>query len=407
MKMRLILLIISILTLVACSGNSNEQAPTTTKAHEPGWLIKHDQKALQDLTGCQVCHEVDFAGNPPVPACMECHSFGIGPFVIHPPNRESGLGWAHPSNHGFYAKENISECQGCHAGLEAKPGSNPRFDTPLGNLEAGCESAPGCHNNNDPVNNFTNGHNPRAAHPSYDPAAPSKQDLKHWYGENIVFRSTPDGVLKNNPLNHSTAGNLTVACALCHGALLKGGAGPACMECHVLDPVANPSRCVSCHGPLPGQQQSAPLKPSQLAQLAGRNDLLSRRTFKNFTSQLTARMRRDPSREKINPLAPLSEFYFAPSAFVSYTSVSTLSRRSSHLHHDTLACEERQDNTTCSACHTLNSSSASNITRHHNLMLSPPRGRSLGCTNCHQDLYGSDRSNLRNCRDCHKEHFCN
>ena len=386
--------------LVGCSGSSNEQAPTTTKAHEPGWIIKHDQKALQDLTGCQVCHEVDFAGNPPVPACAECHSFGIGPFVIHPPNRESGLGWAHPSNHGFYAKENISECQGCHSDLGAKPGSNPRFDRSLGNLEAGCESAPGCHNNNDPVNSSTNGHNPRAAHPSFDPAAPSKQDRKHWYGENIVFRSAPDGAFKNNPLNHSTAGNMTVACALCHGARLNGGAGPACMECHVLDPIENPNRCVSCHGPLPGQQQSAPLKPSQLAQLAGRNDMLSRPTFKNFTSQLIARMKLDPSR-KITP----SGSFFQPSTppFVIYTSATALSKRSSHLHHDTLACEERQSNTTCSACHTFNASSASNIARHHNLMLPPPKGRSLGCSDCH----GNGLLPFRNCRDCHKEHFCN
>lgn len=44
-------------------------------------------------------------------------------------------------------------------------------------------------------------------------------------------------------------------CRLCHGAGLMGAkagaAGPACLDCHVLDPVRFPVMCYSCHGGYP------------------------------------------------------------------------------------------------------------------------------------------------------------
>lgn len=405
MKLPMVLLIISFLILGGCSSNSNEQAPTTTKAHEPGWIVLHAQRALQDLPGCQVCHGSNFEGNSPVPACSVCHPFGGPPFLFHSPHFEPDLPWTHPSNHGASAKLDIKGCQLCH-GQAGGPGSNPRFDRPVRSLDRGCESGPGCHNNADPLNSFNNGHNPRAAHPSFDPAALDKQDRLHWYGESIVYQATPGGRLKYYPLNHSTAGNMVAACSLCHGAQLQGGAGPACMGCHVLDPIANPSRCVSCHGPLPGQTQDVPLKPTQLAALAGRNDLLTQGVFRNFTGQLTARMKRDPSYVRINPLNAQSPFYFGPSAFINFSTASNLASRSSHLHHDTLPCADRQNNATCGGCHTINANPASNMTRHHGLMFS----RGLGCANCHQFSFGSgglSLGNFRECRDCHREHFCN
>jgi hypothetical protein len=36
-------------------------------------------------------------------------------------------------------------------------------------------------------------------------------------------------------------------CTLCHGATYGGGIGPSCTSCHVVNPVVNPSGCVSCH----------------------------------------------------------------------------------------------------------------------------------------------------------------
>lgn len=52
-------------------------------------------------------------------------------------------------------------------------------------------------------------------------------------------------------------------CQLCHGAGLmgvrSGAAGPACLDCHVLDPVKYPVLCYSCHGGYP----NAVMNPQQ------------------------------------------------------------------------------------------------------------------------------------------------
>lgn len=43
-----------------------------------------------------------------------------------------------------------------------------------------------------------------------------------------------------------------IQCQVCHGENLlganKGAAGPACLDCHVLDPIRYPVMCYSCHG---------------------------------------------------------------------------------------------------------------------------------------------------------------
>lgn len=404
MKRLLIIVVLSIWPLGGCTNSANSNAPASTAAHEAGWLLKHDSAAKNDLFGCQVCHGVSFTGNSPVPSCFQCHLSGP-PFFVHPPSPEPALDWSHPVNHGSLAKADIKACQGCHGRLGG-PGSNSPFETALGGLEKGCNSITGCHNNNDLINAFSNGHNNRAAHPAYDPNGLNKQDRMHWYGENIAYRTANGAPLKNYLINHHNAGNMSTACALCHGAKLKGhaegGVGPACTDCHVLDPIAYPSRCVSCHGPLPGLQQTGPpLKPSQLAALAGRTDFQVTPAFQTFTNQMTARMKRDPSYIVINPATPLSALYYAPAGFVSFTSAVNLSNRSSHLHHDTLPCKDRLDNSTCSACH----NDKPNIERHHDLMLSA----GLGCTNCHKITLSNgvfSLGNFADCRDCHLENFC-
>ncbi len=56
-------------------------------------------------------------------------------------------------------------------------------------------------------------------------------------------RSYIDGLLINEHV---------LQCQVCHGAGLMGAkagaAGPACLDCHVLDPVRYPIMCYSCHG---------------------------------------------------------------------------------------------------------------------------------------------------------------
>lgn len=404
LKWRMTTIVLCLLVLGGCQGSGNPDAPLSTSAHEAGWRLMHDSEAQKDIVNCQVCHGADFTGNGTVPSCFGCH-LGGPPFSIHPASLNAALPWKHPMNHGSAARANIKGCQGCH-GHPGGPGSNPAFDTAIRGLEKGCESAVGCHNNTDMVNLFNNGHNPGAAHPSFDPKNLSKQDRRHWYGENIAYRDSSDSPMKNYVVSHFDAGNKSVACALCHGANLKGraegGVGPACTDCHVLDPIAYPSRCVSCHGPLPGQGLTGPpLKPLQLATLAGRTDFYLNPVFQTFTSELTGRMRRDPTYVRINPANSNSGYYFEPDVFTSFTSAAHLSRRSSHLHHDSLPCADRQDNTTCSVCH----NDQNNMTRHHNLLFT----KSLGCANCHQVSGGGggfSLGNFRNCRDCHLEFFC-
>ena len=87
------------------------------------------------------------------------------------------------------------------------PGSNPRFNVAIGSLSTGCESS-GCHKAN-------------TAHPV------------NWSG--------PDST------SHQSAQNMAAACALCHGAELSGGSGPACRLCHTAGSPLTQNNCTSCH----------------------------------------------------------------------------------------------------------------------------------------------------------------
>lgn len=260
------------------SSSSNSAAPRLNEAHEPGWRSIHDEAYARDPVRCQVCHGENFRGNGAVVSCFSCH-IGGPPFQIHPPNLEASLEWRFPINQGIWASRDIKGCQGCH-GEPGGPGSNPRINLPMGRLDQGCESTEGCHFNG----GFEWGHNFGAAHPAYDPNAdpndPRKQDRMHWYGGKLTYRA--DGIEKTRLLGHYDAGNLTGACTLCHGADLRGGVGPSCLNCHVSDPIANPSGCISCHGrPVASPQAYAsqvgrltPLDPVFLSEVSRRNEIV-------------------------------------------------------------------------------------------------------------------------------------
>lgn len=187
-------------------------------------------------------------------------------------------------------------------------------------------------------------------------------------------------------------------CKVCHNSY--SALQLLCTNCHVLDPLdplLSPSNCVSCHGPLSGGQ---PLKPLELAEQVGRTDLASNPAFQAFTNKIVAGMQRDPSYVKINPSNPQSGYYFEPDIFTDYSSADYSANRSSHLHHDMLACEYRQNNATCIICHP-----GSNNSRHHNLIFS----KGLGCLKCHQTTLESSTAfkSFKNCKDCHLGNFCN
>jgi len=70
------------LALAGCS-NSSSDAPAAGEAHPAGWTVGHAAEARVDLTGCQVCHGLDFTGSGAAVSCFECHPTGP-PFTLHP-----------------------------------------------------------------------------------------------------------------------------------------------------------------------------------------------------------------------------------------------------------------------------------------------------------------------------------
>jgi len=266
----------SALALAGCS-TSNSSAPADNQAHPFGWIAAHSEAAAT-LADCTGCHGDDLTGSGNAVSCYSCHLFNTAPpFSIHPadwtdvfvehrayaldntaescakchgvdlggssaapscfsssfdglschaegpgvaPHGE-GASFLFPPDpfdaeipyHGSLAKADLEVCQSCHGEI-IPVGSSPRFNLGIYGITGnGCE---GCHND------YT-------AHPSV-----GDRDNAHWYGATVT---------------HANSGNLD-ACALCHGDNFEGNAdidAPACMACHIVDPVVNNEGCVSCH----------------------------------------------------------------------------------------------------------------------------------------------------------------
>lgn len=196
-------------------GKANDQAPSlgSSGKHPDAWLTGHRTAYRQNPDQCRECHGIDLKGGVTKVDCFnqadagQCHAGGHGPRnVPHLMPFKDGAA------HGPEAKKDLAYCQGCH-GTAGGPGSDPRFNVPLGALTNGCED---CHKA------FT-------AHP------PLPGGTTGWTG-------------------HPAAGNMGNSCTLCHGVDLTGGAGPACAACHTgLKPGTIPTAgtCGSCHAAPP------------------------------------------------------------------------------------------------------------------------------------------------------------
>jgi len=192
------------LFVVSCA----DQLVSTLSPHEVDFFQRHGEAATADLDECRTCHGLSFQGIGRAISCFICHSEGE-PFRIH------RLPYVDPADHGPAAKANLTNCQGCHAEPRLSgPGSNPRFNVPIGNLVNGCEDC----------------HSARTAHP------------------------TPLWVGGANS-RHNEAGNLLIACSLCHGETLsghaEGGVGHDCAECHEAGSPLTLIDCSSCHNKPP------------------------------------------------------------------------------------------------------------------------------------------------------------
>ncbi len=193
---------------------------TVSAPHSPrpwrGGVRKHTDTNTQNAAICVPCHAnganstrqpVSPAASGTAAGCFNntlCHGTDV---AAHP------LPFIASSAHGTVAKADLTYCEQCHANPAGGAGSNPRFNFPQGNLATGCEAA-GCHLLN-------------TAHP------------KPWSANNAYATS------------HQSAGNMANACALCHGATMNGGSGPACSTCHTGGSPLVLTNCASCHASPP------------------------------------------------------------------------------------------------------------------------------------------------------------
>lgn len=185
---------------------------------------------------CALCHSVSGPGIGAIPDAPSC-------FATTHTNSNLSLTNCHPNGprtaphaidgsyqsaaaHGKDAKLHLTDCQSCHADQPTSgPGSNPRFNAPIGNLANGCESC----------------HAAFYAHPT------------NWAGPNATF--------------HYSSGDVANACTLCHGTALNGVGGinaaggtpgQSCRDCHA-ETTAFTLDCNACHGYPPDGVTAEPL----------------------------------------------------------------------------------------------------------------------------------------------------
>jgi predicted CxxxxCH...CXXCH cytochrome family protein len=207
----------------SCLNTAGCHGATVASPHSPApWRSAgtttrtHTTTNTSNASVCNQCHALGANSTRKpvlpygtVPDCFNnslCH----GPEVAG-----HALPFTNPTVHGPTAKADLIYCEGCHANPSTGgPGSNPRFNVPIGSLASGCEGG-SCH--------ITN-----TAHP------------KPWSANNAYATS------------HQSAGNMANACVLCHGATLTGGIGPACYPtCHTAGSPLTLTNCTSCHASPP------------------------------------------------------------------------------------------------------------------------------------------------------------
>lgn len=199
-----------------CLNTAGCHGATVGAPHSPApWragATTHTDTYISNANACGLCH---LGGRTPPsyaplpagvqPGCFNstlCHGNTAAPHPV--PFTDAAL-------HGPAAKTDFIYCQGCHANPPISgAGTNPRFNVAIGSLANGCEDC----------------HEASTAHP-------------------VPWRGTLPLVVATS---HATAANMLNACALCHGATLGGGVGPACTSCHTAGSPLSLSNCTSCHG---------------------------------------------------------------------------------------------------------------------------------------------------------------
>lgn len=190
-----------------------------------------DDAAGSNAAVCALCHTAGRNLTTPIlstyaagkPGCFNstlCHGSLANP---HP------VGWVKPNLHCIAARGNLNSCQQCHADKPTGgPGSNPRFNVPIGRLVNGCEDC----------------HAPYAAHPRV-------MQIPVVFGTLTTF--TPLGTPWYLHCKASPSGFDT--CNRCHGAALDGvgavAGATACTFCHRNALPTTLKNCTSCHAAPP------------------------------------------------------------------------------------------------------------------------------------------------------------
>lgn len=195
---------------VAC-GKANDSAPTVDPVrgkHPATWVFGHRAYYHDNTTQCNDCHGSDQKGGITKIDCFNqaadarCHADNHAPRDITP---DHVANFRNPLLHGPVARTDLISCQACH-GQPGIPGTNPRYNLPIGSIPNGCETC----------------HPARAGHPA--------------------------------PWSNHRLAKIEHMCDICHGASLEGGAGPKCAKCHTslaLGAIPKAGECLSCHGKPP------------------------------------------------------------------------------------------------------------------------------------------------------------
>jgi predicted CxxxxCH...CXXCH cytochrome family protein len=329
--------------LRSCMNTAGCHGATVAAPHSPkpwrGGTRTHTDTDQSNASICAACHTAGLnssvtpstpaaPGTPP--ACFNntlCHGNAGAPHVV--PFTSADL-------HGPAAKQDLTYCQGCHADLSSGgAGSNPRFNVPVGSLVTGCEAA-SCHGAS-------------TAHPV---------PWKYAY-----------------TTSHQSAGNMAVACALCHGATLNGGVGSACSTCHIAGSPLTVKNCTSCH--------SSPTNGATAPNRAGSH--AKHNALANVTGQCASchdgggSSTANHAYGRTSVFLSLATMYNAKTGGASYAANGTCSNVSCHGGQTTPVWSTGtiDVNTQCTSCHT------SGTTQYNSYVGRHSKHSNKSCTDCH------------------------
>lgn len=190
------LLLFGALLAAGCSTSASNSGANLVDAqgnHPAGWISTHPTFAGLGGEACKSCHGEDLQGGISGVSCFTASFNGQACHAGGPTRHPLGAGWRDPTAggigfHGTQAKADLAVCQGCHG----TPG------TTLFNGGVAPTSCAGCH-------------------------ADARSHPTDWQGIRTIGPVTPPPAAAT--ITHRTAGNINVACAICH--LVTGpGAGP-------------------------------------------------------------------------------------------------------------------------------------------------------------------------------------